>query len=381
MGAVRTIEYKLKKNVVTVRLVKNAIFISTQKQTYHAYYPLSIEDIDQALIDLMIWILFYGFGENETDGRFEFPALSGKRTTTYTDLLVSYSGGVDSTVMYLLSPVKTHCAYIYRDYAEMYGLNQQEAIDKIGAHRIHTDFERIRELYVPGQPGFNVGSGYVAMMLPFVDSLKVKYIGLGGIYDDLAFGGNPYRYACVVNPPYSRLDHLMKVLSDSGIEMVEPVSGLSKVLLTQVMAGSEFRDIVSSCNQDPAIMKGNYCRKCYKCFKKLPILGDRIDLDEPRVMAGIMQIMNRRPLRTAGSVIYAIQKAGYGIERFQRYLDIDVSFLDRYSEALMRRYNPPEMCEMMYPVFEKAGISRQTEEDARRIERFVERMNEDSLYE
>lgn len=382
----KTYIYKLKQNTVTINVTDKRIDLNVCGKNYFADYPERIEDEPQYLFDLLIWILFYGFDENHTDKwgdyEIEIPEFIAKKTPTivpqHSKILLSYSGGVDSTAIYLaikhLEPVLLN---IYRSYEPVFNFNQQQVIQQTGCKYITTDFERIRLNYKGKAHGFNIGTGYMSMYFPLVNIYDIKYITFGTVFDDVGFWyGEPFKFNGF-NKNLGRNDFINHVLSLVNLQQVFLFAGISEVWTVKLANNSTLKDTVCSCHTEE--MTSKLCLHCYKCFRKLGMVGQKIPYKQV-ITDNIPHILTQKPLKMAASTIYGMQKGYRDEPDFQKYMDIDVSFLDRWCDAMQKRHNSPETYRLMAGIFEKLGIQKQTDEDERRIVKFVEQINNDGLY-
>jgi 7-cyano-7-deazaguanine synthase in queuosine biosynthesis len=276
--------------------------------------------------------------------------------------IVSFSGGTDSTAcLHITGGMPVH---IYRSYAHTYETRQIRAVQEVGAPVIYTDFERIREMY-GYRHGFSIGVGYSAMFIPLLPLLKTNRIALGVIFDDIAFN---YSMPFSFNTAYeaSAMHKLTQTMRNYGIRIECPLAGYSEVLTVKIAKASKIQNVTSchTLGDQPS------CLKCYKCFRKQAILGKPLNWDDLQVQNLVKHILLKNPIKMASSTIYAIQNAGYKDKFFDRYRDIDVSWLERvndyYTHILHGKLLP--------------GYSYQTPDDRKLIEKFVMRINDPKLY-
>jgi hypothetical protein len=279
---------------------------------------------------------------------------------------------VDSTAALLLYPGIVP-VYLTRSFRPEFDLSQMNAVDKAGALVVDTDFEMIYDVYRPGGYGYNMGDGYMAVMFPLVNKLKIRNITFGGIFDDVAFWyGEPFTFNTDLKP--GRYNGIRNVLSCYAIGYVHILAGVSEVLTTRFVHHSAFRDVACSCHVPG--LGSNHCRECYKCFRKLGILGQQI-----RITDLILSVLKHKPLKMAASTIYGIQRAKYKNKCLKKYMDVDVSWLERYNDEQMRWYNTEQTYNEMVANLTERGIEKQTPEDIASIEKFVGFIRENSTYD
>lgn len=377
----RKITYSMQKSKVYVTLIGNALHMTVGEDFYYAYYPEDIEEADEQLINLMVWILFWGLGESPTETIggtvIDLPFRTDYKIHDNQRIALGFSGGVDSTAIYStikdMIPVLFH---LHRDYQPLYGRNQMNVVGETGSLVISTNFEQLPMRY-GRKKGFPIGIGYAALIMPLINIYGIRYVTFGTIFDDTGFWySTPFRYNGRSYP--GRLDHIRKIFSSFNIELVFLFAGISEVLTTKMVVGGEYKDVACSCHTEN--MTGNFCLKCYKCFRKKGILGEQVDLSDTKYRNELFKIFRHKPLKMASSCIYGIQKAKYDIPEFDRFMDIDVSFLDRYNRVMMKRFNTEGSYSFMTKLFAKMGLQHQTGEDFEKINEFVNRINDDNLY-
>jgi hypothetical protein len=360
--------YKIKRYSGIVKefalyVYENKLILQVDGFEYTAKYPwikedYTLLDVNEKLFDLMMFVLLYKLDT------IKLPEVESLVEDCYENV-VSYSGGVDSTAaLYLTGGVPIH---IYRSFNENYENRQIRACDEVGALRVVTDFERVREVYGL-RHGFNVGCGYASMYIPVLPILEANTIALGIVFDDLAFNySDPFTYN--QNFEKSGLFHISQVLSEYEIFITCPVAGLSEVLTVDIADRSGIKSF-SSCH---TVGSDNSCLECYKCFRKEGIRGRKLDVDNPDIFKNLIRILQKKPLKMAASTIYAIQKAGYTQPIFQRYMNIDVSWCERINEPITKMFNHGWILD-----FNNHEI--QTENDHDKIIEFVSMINDDKLY-
>lgn len=369
---------------INLKIDGSLLTLGLMGRTFFAQYPLSIdlENVSDSDWELMLWYLFYGYDlhrKEYVDGyNTELPNNYTPSLVPTVDrgdkILISYSGGVDSTALYCALPGSIP-VFIDRSYAPVYVSNQLKAVKATSALVIHTDFEKIRALFI-GKTGFNVGNGYLAMFIPMLTQLGCKYIAMGAIFGDMGFyygkDGLIYNGYLEHTVGISRI----KVLQQYGIHIVYPLAGLSEVWTSKIVKDSPYKNVASSCHTK---IIGNTCGRCYKCLRRYGYSGRKINLNDPAIWRYIKQFLQKKPLKMGCLTIYGLQKANYG-RRFERFKGIDVSFCDRYNDTLTRIYTDQAVYDYITGWFKRNGIKPQTPDDQKAIDLFCEKMNDDELY-
>jgi hypothetical protein len=324
--------------------------ISIRGNQFTCSYPsisTSLLDVPDFVFELSAKILLWGMASVEVSGVGSFP-----KTGSHA---ISYSGGVDSTaVLAAFGGVPIH---IWRSYEPLYDKNQGVACKNVGAVPIMTDFEKVRILFV-GKQGFNIGIGYVSVILPLAYALGIDRLMFGVVWDDVAFYySKPFvKHKNILKSTFSSVN---AVLMPHGFQMEFPLAGYSEVLAKRLCDSLGVTG-VSSCHGDVSP-----CMKCYKCFRKQGM--DKIKLND---ISKIVPLLKKQPLKMAASTIYSIQKAGYKGEPFDRFHELDVSFCERVDV---------ELAESCFGVL-LDGFEAQTEKDKENIARFVEAINDPNTY-
>jgi len=364
--------YNLRQNQIVLTLVENKVLLQLKDQIYTSVYPCSIEHVQRTYFDLMIWILFYGFDENVLDNNGnEIPTSYGTKISTGWDkILLSYSGGVDSTALLLMMEnLDVTPVYLKRSYDDIYCQNQIEAIKAFNSKIIETDFELIRKQYGKSH-GFNIGIGYCCLLIPLIPILQAKYITFGAIMEGVALSyDTSYKYITRIG---SRFAHIFKVLKNYDIEISLPMAGLSEVHTSRIVEYSSYKYVACSCHVQ---MDGNKCMKCYKCFRKEAILGRQIEVSDI-----LYKKLRIKPLAAAPATIYGIQKAKYQGGLWDRYKSIPTDWVNYYDRILTEQYNPEEICTIITGLFRSYDIGQITALDRESIELFCDCINDDKLY-
>ena len=151
-----------------------------------------------------------------------------------------------------------------------------------------------------------------------------------------------------------------------NIKIKFPLAGYSEVLTTQIADSSGIGNF-SSCH---TFGDNDNCGKCFKCFRKQGIRGNKIDLTNPTNNNRILSILKKQPLKMASSTVWAIQKANYKGKFYEKYYNVDVSWCERVNKY----YNDE------FGLGTKTDYEFQTEQDLKSIEDFVNFINDINTY-
>lgn len=397
-------KYNLKKSNVTVTLDKNYFYVGLNNQTYYAKYDFNIENIPTHHVDLMIYYIFYGFGENKVaqvkTHTYNFGELSPTLGNKYVEVeippyeednqiidnptlhpnplfppqgdnkIIMYSGGYDSTAVKVLFP-EAPAIYLHRDYNEQYAANQQKALKLAKAHIVTNNIEQLRTQYVPGRPGFNTGNGYTSLLIPYLTKYKANEILCGAVFDDVAFNHN--KSSGKVSMPgvsgTGRSLNSMFWTKRAGINLSYSIAGLSEVWTSKLVNDSKYTSAASSCHTK---IEKNYCGKCYKCLRKLPIINKADQVQSEAIILG-KKAFQTKPLKMAVSTVYGVQKLNNELSNVVN--KIDVSFLDRYSEWHTALFSNPNTLQIMKEKYAQHNILPMESKDYQKLNIALNQIN------
>jgi len=399
-----TKEYNFRKNNVRVTLHGGWFKVHLDGKEFYAKYGFNIESTPDHHIDLMMYYLFYGFGENKTalvkKEKFDFHTGDSIVSSGYAEVEIPYyekegitiddpsffkesvfdscgnksvtmfSGGYDSTALHILFP-ESHLVHLHRDYDVDYGQNQMRAVKEAKAHIVNNNMELIRKHYV-GRHGFNHGQGYASLLIPFLSRFKAKDIYCGVVFDDLFFGyprGKDLTFGAQYN--YSRTYNAARWASRCGVNISMPICGVSERITTMLVEGTKFKDISSSCH---TLISGNKCGKCFKCFRKLPMAGTP-ELVQAEAFKRVKKIISDKPLKMACSTVYGIQSLAPKSLEFRPYMELNVSFTGRYNEWIMDLFCDAETAQKSKSRLDEFGFKKMTPNDSELISNFVDSVN------
>jgi hypothetical protein len=353
----KVIEIKTEFRIWTFMINPQRIDLISGDYKFFAEYPFLnnntgyLTDVNPSMFHLMLYVLLYGL---------EKVHLPKPELMNPGNILVSYSGGVDSTAtLWYTKGVPVH---ITRSYDAVYESRQIRACNYVNAFQITTDFERVRQIYIT-RHGFNVGIGYISMYLPILNLIGCSTVALGTILEGIAFhSGDEFFF----NESYTNSNSfkIIKELKKFGINIILPLAGHSEVLTIDMAAKSGIKHY-SSCH---TIGNEDSCRNCFKCFRKEAICGNPLEWD--KIKNKIIPFLKKKPLTAASSTVYAIQRANYKNTIFDRYKDIDVSFCERVNMSLTELFSND--MNVLYPF--------QTAEDINHIKDFAQFINDPEIY-
>lgn len=396
-------EYALKKNVVKVTLDDDFFYVNVHGKTYYAKYDFNIESTPDHHVDLMVYYMFYGYGENKTakviDHHYEYKSLTPSLGTEYvevdvpsfelgdqiidspklhpeplftesgTNKIIMYSGGYDSTCLKVLFP-ELPSVYLCRDYDPQYKKNQEEAIDHCGAHVVVNNIEKIREEYLGvDRHGFNVGNGYASLIIPYLTKYNANEIICGAVFDDVAFCYDKKVGDVMINLPsnntsYTNAAHWSK---RAGIKVSYPIAGLSEVWTSRIVNNSEYADKASSCH---SLSDSNNCGLCYKCLRKLPVINRSNRINSSVIRMGLRKL-ETKPIKMAVSTVFGMQL----LDQFKHLRHIDMSFLEKFNYWYSEVYSDSDIASEVKRKVSELGVDLMSDEEYENILLALEQIN------
>lgn len=248
--------------------------------------------------------------------------------------LLAFSAGEDSTAAAALLPDTTKKYFCRRQYQHYrtssgYYVDLQDfsplesALNNtVNALVIKNDFEKIGLAY-GYRHGYCHNFGYAAIGILISRHLNARSISFGSVMEQV-FMGSGNNYIDIAKIKTSRANMMKRLLSAIGLDLCFPTGGASEVVTNLIARKSPLGKFVISCAS--ADSEGNPCGTCFKCFRKLRLEGECGYAPSESVI----KALSKYPLKSATSLMYAVQKSGYRNPYTDKYLDIDLDFLGRY---------------------------------------------------
>jgi len=328
---------------IKVEIDKNVIYLVTSVARYESSYPDDMEDVSEDLIGAMIHILYKGLED--------IPLPQPIKVRKGDNVLLSYSGGYDSTATLLLLPYSTP-VYINGIHRPEYGVTQQQIVKDIGAIVINSNFEMMRTEYNK-PPGFNWGYGYASLLMPLIDKEGASYITFG----------------CQTSRPITdsarfvdRQKAIENVVIGYGIKLNLFLESIGECIAGKLVEKAGLERDASSCHYTTS----SVCNDCIKCFRKQGMLGYSTGINPKVHKKNMKDIENNHFL---AEHIYAMKKTYFNAE-FKYLKDIDVSFLDRYNDKCLRLLTDDFLYKIIKKNLDYYGIEKQTWKDEMLIEKF-----------
>ena len=294
------------------------------------------------------------------------------RRRTGSRTLLSYSLGTDSTAALTLLPddaLRFYCQRAYRSYHLGSGAVVElpdPAPWNAGVGRVPNtivvpnNFELAR-VGAGLRLGFAHSYGYAAIGLLLADFTDAGTLAFGSVLEQV-FLRSGHLFADVVAIPASLYNGLRRLVNNAGLHLALPTAGCSEVLTSLIADRGRFTGLAISCPR--AAPDGSPCGTCFKCFRKMRIDG-RLDAPDPD--EAIVHLLEKYPLKSATSVVYAAQRSGYRHPAIDRYRDQDLGFLVRYFDYAVDHMVPPHLAEHVRGQFASLGIAPMTLEEERRL--------------
>lgn len=301
------------------------------------------------------------------DRRFETaaPTFGGSKT------LLCFSTGEDSTAAHALLPDDTISYFSrrpYRSYTTPSGaeidlrsdVNEMRALERVpNTHVIDTTFEKIG-LSVGYRHGYQDNFGYAAIGLLLASHFDVHVIAFGSVMEQVYMrSGN--NFLDVVNYPASRFNRYRDLFASASIFFTLPTGYLSEVLTNKICELS--RDKYTAVPCPDTDFKGNACGICFKCFRKSRMNGAVGSVPSPAVE----KTLTKRPLKSATSMMYAMQKSGFHHPALVEFEGVDLSFLDRYFGDGFEGMLPESLKSGVKERLDEFGIEAMTHDDEIRL--------------
>jgi hypothetical protein len=175
------------------------------------------------------------------------------------------------------------------------------------------------------------------------------------------FMGSGNNYLDVARIPTSRTNMMKRVLSLVGIDICFPTGGASEVVTNKVARASPLGKYVVSCPSADA--SGKPCGVCFKCFRKLRLEG--VYSHQPS--EAVSKIFSKHPLKSATSLMYAIQKSGYRHPDTDKFLNVDLDFLGRYHGYAIETLVPAYLRDHIRQQFSRYGVQPMSVDDESKL--------------
>lgn len=285
--------------------------------------------------------------------------------------LLAFSAGEDSTAAATLLPddvVKYHCARSYSRYRRGDGqwiqLAPTDAIERAcravpNTLMIPNDFECIG-IAVGTPHGYRHNFGYAALGVLLADHFDAGTLAFGSVMEQV-FMGSGNNYIDIAAMLESRANRLKELFRKGGTFFALPTGGLSEVITNRIAREGRYGGLAVPCPSADA--EGKPCGVCFKCFRKTRLDGAVGRDPNP----GVLKIIEKYPLKSATSLVYAAQKSGYSHPAIDPYKGQDLSFLERYHDHAVEHFMPDSLRESLRHALVEHGVVPMTEGDEQKL--------------
>ena len=332
-----------------------------------------LDDVHPAALAAADWILYsnlekvaFGISTPAPDPDDPERRSSGSRT------LLSYSLGTDSTAALTLLPddtVRYYCQRAYRGYHLGSGARVDlpdptpwdARVGRLSNTIIVRNTFELARVGAGLRLGFAHSYGYAAIGLLLADFTDAGTLAFGSVMEQV-FLRSGHLFADVVAIPASLYNGLRRVVNGAGLSLALPTAGCSEVLTSLIADRGRFSGLAISCPR--AAPDGSPCGTCFKCFRKMRLEG-RPDAPDPD--DAVLHLLEKYPLKSATSVVYAAQHSGYRHPAIDRYRAMDLDFLVRYFDYAVEHMLPPHLATHVRGQFDSLRVAPMTAEEERRL--------------
>ena len=292
-------------------------------------------------------------------------------------VLLAYSAGEDLTAALRILPPDRTIPYHSKRPMKSYfrasdGANiklpsasyEQRAIAKTGnVVEIPTTFEAIG--LTVGKPfGYRDNFGYAALGVLLSDFYGCNTVAFGSVMEQV-FMKSGNNFLDLKKNLHARTPRYRDLLASVGLYFALPTGALSEVITNRICALSADRLISVPCPLTDD--DGTPCGKCFKCFRKMRLDEKPV---EPPTQA-ISDILRKRPLKSATSVVYAAQKVNYSGDELSEFMEEDLNFLNRYFEDGLTYLNPADIAAHIILELRQMGFAPMNNEDEERLRKIA----------
>lgn len=361
----------------------NRIAVEWLGNKFFAEMPqgFDILSISQDAIDVVNDLLFgkiesnlFGRGRLLLSTSVESAGDFGRNAEFVTNgIMLCFSGGEDSTAALRLLPReitrKYHSKRAYSDYYKSDGsriilnntINEEMAIERVGdCVTVPNDFEKIG-ISVGMPHGYRDSFGYAALGILLSCHYGCNVIAFGSVMEQV-FMKSGYDFTDVVNYRGSSYNRYRNLMASIGLYFSLPTGFLSEVVTNKICSLSKDRYTSVPCPNTNE--SGQSCGICFKCFRKTRLDGTG-DILPPS--PGVVYILGKRPLKSATSLMYAVQKTGYDGAELDEYMDVDLDFLTRYFGSYFPLLTPADVSPQIAQELEALGIEPMSEADEKQV--------------
>lgn len=385
----------------------------TQGNEYVAHYPFELTGIPEHHVDLMVWYLVHGLGENPTcrvrEHFTRWPEQTPYKLETYDEVeipvyekegrviedldffdekisqakeglgpkkLLSFSGGRDSVCTKTLVP-EAVCVFLKRTTGNQdYDANQLEAVKAADAFVVPNNFHDLVLHYNRPLEGWSHTHGYAALLIPFLSVLGANEIMFGAPLEDIAFHRLSNKISTFGRHSFTENGFdicAMLWMRRAGIEVSFPIAGISEVITTRIAESGRYKGLAASCHHSG---QNKDCCRCDKCYRKLPVLNRAEELKMDALRWGEFRI-NEQPMKMVFSLVYssALIPKQLQSRRMKELSYWKVDFCERADPWHTNFFNPKDTAEIVATALSEWGVQNMSATDCHNLSRFMEALN------
>jgi len=357
----------------------NRVELKTRLGTFWAEMPdgWRLDDCHPAALAVAEWLLFHNIPalQEECISLEALKQLPYRARPPHSKTILCYSAGADSTAALMLLPRETtipvYCRRPYDSYRRSDGIPIklatfapiQRCLDKVGGV---VQVPSVLETMGPAaglRHGFHDGYGYAVMACLLADHYGAGTVAFGSVMEQVFMGaGN--NYTDIIKMASSRWQMCRQLFRVAGLDFALPTGGCSEVLTERTARSGPYGEVIVSCPTADA--SNRPCGTCFKCFRKLRIAGTSAPEPDKNVVA----VLKKRPLKSATSVVYACQKAGWWkVASLAEYRDVDLGFLERYHGYAVDYLLSVELASHVHNRMAELGVQSMNPEEEAKLRR------------
>jgi len=332
-----------------------------------------LDEVHPSAMAAAEWILYSGVDRLAFGVTVPTPASAGPPSRQMgPNTLLSFSLGTDSTAAMAILPddtIRYYCRRPYTSYLTRTGAAvslpdpgpwERRLAGVANLIVIANTFERI-QLAAGGRHGFAHNFGYAAIGLLLAEHTDAGALAFGSVMEQV-FLRSGHLFADVVALERSTFNALRRLVNSAGLFLTLPTAGCSEVLTTRIADTGRHAGLAISCPSASA--DGTACGTCFKCFRKLRLEG-RADVPDPD--ESVIHALEKYPLKSATSVMYAVQRSGYRHPAVDEYRDVELGFLERYFDYAVEHMLPAHLQDHVRGELASFGIEPMTDDDELRL--------------
>ena len=328
-----------------------------------------LDGVNPSVLRAADWLLFSGldrlaFGVSQPVPVGVAPH-SGRAVGSRT--LLHYTATTDSTAAMTLLPepgVRFHCQRAFQRYSLSSGAGKElpdpapwtDRVRRVANTTVVPNTFELAQIAAGGPLGFSHRYGALAFGLLLAEHVGAGVLAVGSVLDHV-FLGSGHQFVDVVALDRSSYNTVRRLVEGAGLGLALPTAGCSEVLTTRISDTGRYAGLAISCPRAGA--DGAPCGTCFACFRRLRFAGQAAPAPDESALG----LLERRPLKSAASVIYAAQRSGFRHPATDDYHDVELGFLERHFEYALEHMVPMDVAAHIRGELRALGIHPMSEED------------------